>query len=174
MSSGINNSVNAGQAYNNWTRLASEMGEKTPSLIVSSKEVNSTEFLGDFVELTKSYIGEYDTNGDGAISYDEFKAKELNMAKENGTIEPDEAELKRAFDRLNVVKDGEYANELSQKEIFSYFMGMDSLKNQDGKISYDEFAMMALSLTDKSDAQNSPGVMVESYLKDTYNSIFGE
>lgn len=167
------NPVSVGQSYNNWTILASKMGEKTPDLIISAK-ADSEEFVGDFVELTKSYIAEYDTDGDDAISFDEFKAKEIAIAKEHDGVEPDEATLKLAFERLNVVKEGEFADKLSQKEVFSYFMGMDSLDNADGKISYQEYAMMALSLQDKATDKNAPGGMVSDYLKQTYNSIFGK
>lgn len=167
------NPISAGQAYNNWTILASKMGEKTPDIIISSK-TDSNEFVGDFVELTKSYIAEYDTDGDDAISFDEFKTKETTLAKQNGAEEPDEETLKLAFDRLNVVKEGEFSDKLSQKEVFSYFMAMDSLDKADGKISYKEYAMTALSLQDKSTEENAPGGMVSDYLKQTYNSIFGE
>ena len=173
MSTNITSKPNYGQAFNKWTILASKMGEKTPDLIITEKK-DSEGFVGDFVELTKSYIAEYDTNGDDAISFDEFKAKETIIAKENNADEPDEETLKLAFDRLNLVKDGEYGDKLSQKEIFSYFIGMDSLDNADGKISYQEYAMMALSLQDKSTNQKDPGGMVSDYLKQTYNSIFGK
>lgn len=173
MSVNINN-FNAGQAYNNWTILASKTGEQTPDLVISTSNADSKEYLGDFVELTKSYIAEYDTDGDDAISFDEFKAKEIATAKDNEAIEPDETTLKLAFDRLNVVKEGEFGGKLSQKEIFSYFMGMDCLDNTDGKISYKEYAMMALSLQDTSTEKDTPGGMVSNYLKQTYDSIFGE
>ena len=167
------NSINYGQAYNSWTILASKMGEKTPDLVVTSKK-DSEGYIGDFVELTKSYIGEYDTDGDDAISFEEFSKKEIAMAKTNNAEIPDEETLKLAFNRLNVVKEGEYADKLSQKEVFSYFIGMDSLENADGKISYNEFAMLALSLQDKSTGENDPGVMSEAYLKQTYDSIFNK
>lgn len=166
-------SINYGKAYNNWTILASKMGEKTPDLVVTSK-TDSEGFIGDFVELTKSYIGEYDTDGDDAISFEEFCQKEIAMAKENNAEVPDEETLKLAFDRLNVVKEGEYADKLSQKEVFSYFIGMDSLEKADGKISYNEFAMLAVSLQDKSTDKNDPGAMSEAYLKQTYDSIFNK
>lgn len=171
--SGNISKVSVGQAYNNWTVLASQMGEKTPDLIITSKPTDSEGFVGDYVELTKSYIAEYDTDGDEAISFDEFKAKEVALAKANNAEEPDEETLKLAFDRLNVVKDGEYGDKLSQKEVFSYFMGMDSLEKADGKITYQEYAMTALSLQDKSEDKDAPGAMVADYLKQTYNSIFG-
>ncbi len=168
------NTINAGRAYNNWTVLASKTGEQTPDLVISTSNTDSKEYLGDFVELTNSYIAEYDTESDDAISFDEFKAKETAIAKENNAIEPDETTLKLAFDRLNVVKDGEFGDKLSQKEVFTYFIGMDSLDNTDGKISYKEYAMTALSLQDSSTDKNSPGGMISDYLKQTYNSIFGE
>lgn len=173
MSTDITSQPNFGQAYNNWTILASKMGEKTPDLIISQKK-DAEGFVGDFVELTKSYIAEYDTDGDDAISFEEFKAKEKALAEYSGAEEPDEETLKLAFDRLNVVKDGEYGDKLSQKEVYTYFMGMDSLQKADGKISYEEFAMTALSLQDKSDDEKSPGKMVADYLKQTYNKFFGE
>lgn len=173
MSTNISSNPNYGQAFNKWTILASQMGEKTPDLIISQKK-DSEEFVGDFVELTKSYISEYDTDGDDAISFDEFKAKETALAKENNADSPDEETLKLAFDRLNVVKEGDYADKLSQKEVFAYFMGMDSLDKADGKISYKEYAMTALSLQDKSTDKDAPGGMVSDYLKQTYNSIFGK
>lgn len=178
MGLGINNTANAhlskGKAFNQWTiNVSRNIGlNNEPKDFIVSDKTDSNEFVGDFVDLTRSYIKEYDTDGDGAISFDEFKAKEAEIAKDNYAETPDEETLKLAFDRLNIEKEGEYGDKLSEKEVFSYFMGMDRLQEGDGKITKEEFSMMALSLADKSDKDNAPGKMVTEYLSDIYNQLF--
>lgn len=168
------NAYSKGQSFNNWSIDVSKnigLNNEPKDFIVSDKK-DTNEFLGDFVDLTRSYIKEYDTDGDGVISFDEFKAKETQIAKDNYANEPDEETLKLAFDRLNVEKDDEYGDKLSEKEVFSYFMGLDRLQNGDGKITKEEYSMMSLSLADKSDKDNAPGKMVTEYLKDIYSQLF--
>ena len=65
-----------------------------------------------------------------------------------------------------------FRSKLSEKEVFSYFMGLDRLQNSDGKITKEEYSMMSLSLADKSDKDNAPGKMVTEYLKDIYSQLF--
>lgn len=177
--------VNAtGKNYNNWTAKTSEkiakQGEKfiysddkSNNFIVSSNPVGSTEYYGDFVNFTRSYIDEYDKNDDDAISFDEFVAKETAMAKEQGAEIPDEATLKKVFDRLNLVKDGKFADKLSEKEIFSYFMALDSFYETDGQVSPKEFFSIAAAIQDPSDKPDGFGAQVTQYLKTIYNKIFG-
>ena len=174
----INNTTDAylskGKSFNQWSIDVSKnigLNNEPKDFIVSNK-TDSHDFVGDFVDLTRSYIKEYDTDGDGAISFDEFKAKEAQIAKDNYAEEPDEETLKLAFDRLNVEKEGEYGDKLSEKEVFSYFMGMDRLQEGDGKITKEEYTMMALSLADKSDKDDAPGKMVTEYLSGIYNQLF--
>lgn len=166
--------LSKGKVFNQWSiNVSKNIGlNNEPKDFVVSDKTDSEGFVGDFVDLTRSYIKEYDTDGDGAISFDEFKAKESQIAKDNYAKEPDEETLKLAFERLNVEKEGEYGDKLSEKEIFSYFMGMDRLQEGDGKITKEEYSMMALSLADKSDKDNAPGKMVTEYLSDIYNQLF--
>lgn len=168
----INTNLSIGQKFNNWTISVSKNVESASPFEVSSTTTDTNKYIGDFVELTKSHIAEYDTDGDDAISFEEFKTRELQIAKDNNAEEPDESTLKLAFDRLNVVKDGEYGDKLSQKEVFSYFTAIDALENADGKFTASEYAMMALSLQDSSKDEKSPGGMVSEYLKNNYKNIF--
>lgn len=176
--------VSMGDSYNKWTAKTSENiakkgekfiynSDKSNNFTVSSNPVGSTEYYGDFVNFTRSYIDGYDTNNDDAISFDEFVAKETALAKEQGAELPDEESLKKVFDRLNLIKDGDYADKLSEKEIYSYFIGLDSFDNLDGQISPKEFFAIAMSLQDPSSKPDSFGTQVVEYLKTVYNKIFG-
>ncbi|MBR3890253.1 hypothetical protein IKJ53_07035 [bacterium] len=177
--------VNAtGKSYNAWTSSTSKnIAKKGEEFILSNNESNnfkvssnpvgSEQYYGDFVNFTRSYIDEYDTNDDDAISFEEFVAKETAMAKEQGAEIPDESTLKKVFDRLNLVKDGVYADKLSEKEIYSYFIGLDSFDKLDGQISPKEFFAIAMSLQDPSDEPDGFGAQLTQYFNTIYNKIFG-
>ena len=176
--------VSMGDSYNKWTAKTSENiakkgedfifnADKSNNFTVSSNPVGSTEYYGDFVNFTRSYIDGYDTDNDDAISFDEFVAKETALAKEQGAEIPDEETLKMVFDRLNLIKDGNYADKLSEKEIYSYFMALESFDKTDGQISPKEFFAIASAIQDTATTPDSFGSQVVEYLKVIYNKIFG-
>lgn len=167
-----NSSISKGQAFNNW--VVDVSNGATTDFIVSN-ETDEIKAGSDFVKLTKSYIKEYDTiTVDGAISFDEFKAKEVALAKENGSEIPDDATLALMFDRLNIVKSNSGKEQLTEKEILSYFRAMDNLDKSDNKITAEEFITMAVSLQDPSTEKGSNGDLIVKYLKSVYHSLFGK
>ena len=163
--------ISKGQAFNNWVVDVSKGG--TTDFIVS-KETDEIKAGSDFINLAKSYIKEYDTiTVDGAISFDEFKAKEVAVAKENGFEIPDDKTLALIFDRLNIAKSNTGTEQLTEKEILTYFRAMDNLAKSDNKITAEEFITMAVSLQDTSTKKDSNGDLIVKYLKSTYRSLFG-
>jgi hypothetical protein len=173
-----------GSAFNNWTVSVSNDPEAKNNDFVIAKEVKDDEAnLIGFVDTTRSYIKEYDTDGDGAISFDELYAKEVKIAEDNDAIAPDKETVKLLFDRLDVKKDGISKNVLTEKEIFNYFYAMDRLNvnnidevpdevKADGVITQAEYMTMAISLADKSTKKGNNGEFIATFLRNTYNQLF--
>ena len=86
---------------------------------------------------------------------------------------PDDKTLALMFDRLNIAKSNTGTEQLTEKEILTYFRAMDNLAKSDNKITAEEFITMAVSLQDTSTKKDSNGDLIVKYLKSTYRSLFG-
>ncbi|MCM1264668.1 MAG: hypothetical protein NC200_00590 [Candidatus Gastranaerophilales bacterium] len=172
-----------GSAFNKWTVSVSKNPEAEYNNFRVANNFPENPDVGDFVELTRSYIKEYDQDGDGAINFDELYAKEVQLAKDNNADIPTEDTVRTLFDRLNISNENESKDKLMEKEIFNYFYAMDNLniKNlnddagefkSDGVITKAEYMTMALSLADTSTEEKSNGSYIAKFLKDTYNKLF--
>ena len=175
-----------GSAFNNWTVSVSKDPEAKYNNFRVAKNFPENPDIGDFVELTRSYIKEYDQDNDGAINFDELYAKEVKLAKDNGAKEPSKETVKLLFDRLNISNENESKDKLMEKEIHNYFYAKDNLNikdldsepegdesfKSDGVITQAEYTTMALSLADTSTEEKSNGSNITKFLKDTYNKLF--
>lgn len=172
-----------GSAFNNWTVSVSKDPEAENNDFRVADNFPENPDVGDFVELTRSYIKEYDEDGDGAINFNELYNKEVKIAQDNDAEAPSEETVKLLFDRLNINNEGDSKDKLMEKEVFNYFYSMDNLniKNlndgsdeleSDGVITKAEYMTMALSLADDSKEENSNGSYITKFLKDTYKKLF--
>lgn len=150
-------------AYNNWTQNYST-GKTTDSFKFSSPD--EKEYSKNLDELADGWIKNYDSDGDGKVTFEEYAYKELAELKNaiaSGSIKMNSTEIDsvmntliNTFLRLNVDDENNSKDVITKTEAMNFFYTMDSLDSAiqgengvpkpDGNINGNELAAMADTL----------------------------
>lgn len=169
------------EAYENWTISVVNNYENGDVgcgnfQLKSDSSHDAESYNKDLADFADEYIKNYDNNGDGEISFDEFMAFETKQTTEN--IENIDQEvfnevknlLKPVFTHLNV--DTESSKDtIDKKEVMNFMLSMDALDDDknytaDGYIQPATFSLMNALLAD--DGVN--GKKISNFLSENYNT----
>lgn len=181
----VDDKDNMGTKFDSWTQNVSEKFDK-------NEKSDDFKFVGDdyakdvkenggknaaeiykkgLMKLSTDSIKNSDTDGNGTLSYDEFKQKELaEMKKANPDSQLDDETtdkiIKTAFKNLDLNGDGQ----IDDKENASMFAALDENKNGElnGKISQDDYIGNSALLGDE-----SKGDAMKNKLKTVHKFLFG-
>ena len=180
-------------AYNNWTQNYST-GKTTDSFKFSSPD--EKEYSKNLDELADGWIKNYDSDGDGKVTFEEYAYKELVELKNaiaSGRIKMNSTEIDsvmnnliNTFLRLNVDDENNSKDVITKTEAMNFFYTMDSLDSAiqgkdglpkpDGNINGNELAAMADTLGADKVQGNEPiykqREAIFGLLLDNYNTKF--
>ena len=173
----VEDSETKADKYESWTTDIS-LGEKDDSNVFQFKSDDSHDadsYNKDLAKLAEEYIEKYDTDGDGEISFDEFKKYELSqIAGDNideKSLKSAEKTLKTTFKNLNVETE-ETKDTLDKREIMNFFFSTDSLDSDDfaadGSVSGKSYKMMSNALADN----GSDGKTIKGFLSRNFQAFF--
>lgn len=123
---------NRADKWQDWTTNVATGSKNAKSGFNISKEQdsNSSVFMKDLEKISKQYINQYDSDGDGKISYEEFEKYEVNQLKsknkniDENTLQNALKDLKILYANLNQDNKGDSKAKLDKGEVMNMFYTM--------------------------------------------------
>lgn len=161
-----------GEKFDDW----SQQKNITGSFDFTSKYKDGSKTLDNYKEdatsFAKDYIKLYDTNGDGKIDYEEFKAKEIADAKKAGTeLDPTNSDVIASTMNGFKLLDQNGDKMIDEKEETAAIAAMDKGpdENVTGNITAQKFSSYGALLGDESKKNE-----MQTKLKNAYEFLYGK
>lgn len=175
---GLSVGNNKGQAFAVWSAKVAKNDPSAEEKFRINRKGNTdpNEYHNLINQLSKDYISLMDTDGDGAVSFNEFVKYNVDNFKKEHKITDAQvtqmtSELKQTYDKLNIDNENASKGKLDEREIMSFFFTMDT--NNDDMVSDGFISKAELIDTDIMLGDNSKvGKLFKKCLDTNYFEIF--